>query len=258
MSAGHKHRTYDGEVMPIASFFEFIYDRHLIWHKRFVLKQPRPWTQDITLNRYLFNNVFRELDKGSKHLIEHVLSDKTYSVEERLYNALFYRRFNVYGFFKEILPKPLNLQDWDSWDLIGMFDAHREAKKSIYNVAYNICQVPIDKNFRPLDKHVQLILAVKDVVHKRLFKNFRGSAESCYNLLKQAHGIGNFLGFQLLLDASYMEDANIIGLDRFVICGPGAINGLNMIGCDIRKADKALRRGMRSDRAGKNRQRKSP
>lgn len=218
--------------MSELDFFEFIYDRQVIWHKRFVLKEPPPWTDDRILSRYIFTNVFRELDKGTQHLISEVLKRDDLSVEAKLYNALLYRRFNIFGFFGEIVPKPIADLDPAGWAaLIPIFDAHRQSGKNLYSIAYNICQVPIDKNFRPKDKHVQLILSVKDAVERRLFcVPSELSADEAFKIMRKAHGVGDFLAYQLLLDMSYIPGVRISGLDRFVFVGPGAMGGLEIMG----------------------------
>ena len=47
------------------SFFDFVRERHLIWHRRLVERRPRPWTTDPVLDRFQFTNVYRELDRGT-------------------------------------------------------------------------------------------------------------------------------------------------------------------------------------------------
>jgi len=51
-------------------FFRFVYQRHLIWYKRFVLKQPAPWTNDTVLSTFKIINMYRELDKCTIYLVE--------------------------------------------------------------------------------------------------------------------------------------------------------------------------------------------
>ena len=40
--------------MRLKDFYEFINERQNIWHRRFVLKQPYPWTQDDILLTFKF------------------------------------------------------------------------------------------------------------------------------------------------------------------------------------------------------------
>ena len=60
----------------IDAFFEFIYDRQEIWHKRSYLKQPAPWTSDPILNTYKFCNVYRELDAGTQAVCRYLQNPK--------------------------------------------------------------------------------------------------------------------------------------------------------------------------------------
>ena len=70
----------------IKIFFEFIYDRQLIWYKKEVLLLPPPWTDDPVLGKYKFCNVYRELDRGSKYLIKTVISNPLLSPEVKFFN----------------------------------------------------------------------------------------------------------------------------------------------------------------------------
>lgn len=63
----------------IAEFFEFIYDRQEIWHRRNVLNLPAPWSTDEILRNYRFCNVYRELDGGTLALTKY-LTDESISV----------------------------------------------------------------------------------------------------------------------------------------------------------------------------------
>ena len=49
----------------IQNFFEFIFNRQEIWHKRTVLRQEAPWSADEIFQTYKFCNVYRELDGGT-------------------------------------------------------------------------------------------------------------------------------------------------------------------------------------------------
>lgn len=58
----------------VRSFFTTMYERQLIWYKRFILKLPRDqWTSDIIFNKYRFTNVYRELDRASQWLLYNII-----------------------------------------------------------------------------------------------------------------------------------------------------------------------------------------
>src|SRR5580692_10535700 len=58
-------------------FFKFMYERHLIWYKRFVLKEPPPWTKNKILRDNKFTNIFRELDAGTIYYVQNVYQQAT-------------------------------------------------------------------------------------------------------------------------------------------------------------------------------------
>ncbi len=49
----------------VEGYFGWINERTAIWHRRFVLNQPKPWTDDPILQRFKFTNGFRQLDRGT-------------------------------------------------------------------------------------------------------------------------------------------------------------------------------------------------
>lgn len=84
----------------IQNFFEFIYKRQLIWHKRFILKQPAPRTDDYVLRTFKIINVYRELDKCTIYFI-----DKMKGISDRkslLLNSIFFRFFNLVNIYERL------------------------------------------------------------------------------------------------------------------------------------------------------------
>ncbi len=88
-------------------FFDFIYNRQLIWHKRFMLKQKFPWTKDLTFQKYKILNVYRELDKGTQYII-----NKLSGIKDReiiLLNIVFYRFFNQFNLYEKLFKQLASL-----------------------------------------------------------------------------------------------------------------------------------------------------
>src|SRR5688500_5458146 len=87
----------------LEQFFGWINERHMIYLKRFVLKEPKPWTQDKILREYKFTNAFRELDRGTLALrrMEHGAvaswreSQDWNAAELIVFNTFWYRLFNL-------------------------------------------------------------------------------------------------------------------------------------------------------------------
>ena len=75
-------------------FFETLYERQLIWKKRFIDNKERPWTDDEILRDNKFTNVYRELDRSSQWEIKNILMDKGLNLENLVWKILVYRTFN--------------------------------------------------------------------------------------------------------------------------------------------------------------------
>ena len=45
-------------------FFDVMLERMLIWKRRFIDEQNRPWSNNNILNKFKFTNVYRMLDRS--------------------------------------------------------------------------------------------------------------------------------------------------------------------------------------------------
>lgn len=73
----------------IRAFFEFVFDRQQVWHRRSRLCLPAPWSDDDILRNYRFCNVYRELDGGTQAIVKYLKPD--ISPEQKLFNIVAYR-----------------------------------------------------------------------------------------------------------------------------------------------------------------------
>ena len=108
----------------IAEFFEFIYDRQEIWHRRNVLNLPAPWSTDEILRNYRFCNVYRELDGGTLALTKY-LTDESISVGKKLFNIVAYRFFNRRDTIENLFGGLLDPENFDFEAFEARFDAKR-------------------------------------------------------------------------------------------------------------------------------------
>lgn len=75
-------------------FFETMYERQVIWRRRFVDQMERPWTNDKIFQTSKFTNVYRELDKNSQWQIKNILLDDTLSLKNLIWKLMVFRFFN--------------------------------------------------------------------------------------------------------------------------------------------------------------------
>lgn len=215
----------------IAEFFEFIYDRQEIWHRRKVLNLPAPWSTDEILRNYRFCNVYRELDGGTLALTKY-LTDESISVGKKLFNIVAYRFFNRRDTIENLFGGLLDPENFDFEAFEARFDAKRN-QESLFSNAYLISSHPYNAAYRPKDKHVQVLLMLADMAGK--IKDFcRELAETpaaggLSVVEKHVALAGPFLAGQILLDATYAGNIVDYTANDFLIVGPGAHWGLDII-----------------------------
>lgn len=205
-------------------FFQFIYRRHLIWYKRFVLKQDYPWTDDPILQQFKFINMYRELDKCTLYIL-----NKLKDIHNRktlLLNIIFYRFFNRSQLYEELDIEPFfeisqQLKD----NLIETLTALQK-KKPIFNDAYLICSG--GKGV----KHVNILNSLAALSVDRLIIEIDCSQtpEESHTVLAAIPLIGPFLACEIWTDLVYFNFFKQGWNDNdFVNIGPGAKWGLEIL-----------------------------
>jgi hypothetical protein len=217
--------------MQLLDFYSFIYDRQEIWHKKEFLKLPPPWTEDEILQTYKFCNCYRELDRCSQHLIKWVISAKM-PVEDKIFNIILFRFFNIDGFFKNIgWVATAKSYDWLAWQY--SLDSLKEEGATLFNLAYRAAPVPYDKSHRPGDKHVQILMLMRDIAKN--IKPLRRKLENA-KTLQEAHQwlwdiklFGGFFAYQVLTDLTYIPGFLSQNINSYVHVGPGAEGGIDLL-----------------------------
>ncbi|MDD4556199.1 MAG: putative DNA base hypermodification protein [Alphaproteobacteria bacterium] len=214
----------------IDNFFEFLYDRQNVWHKRSVLKESAPWSDDEILQNFRFCNVYRELDGGTIALTKYL--ETNLSSEQKLFNIIAYRFFNRRDTIENLFGGLLNPDEFDWKAYEKRFDEIKQ-RESIFSNAYLITAHAYKPTYRPQDKHVQILLMLDELRKKlseiieKLRKNKpQKGLEIIQNAVPMA---GPFLSGQILLDVTYAKGIVDYTANDFLIVGPGALWGLNII-----------------------------
>jgi hypothetical protein len=220
-SAIETNFTYKQEYLD--QFWKFIYDRHLIWYKRFVLGLEAPWTTDPILLEYKFTNVYRELDRGTVFLLDNILGHG--SPIEQVWNIIIYRMFNRISTFEAI-----GFQHLTPWKRKEMYDIlrHRQdvEKQPLYTDAHMVCAY---EHF-PGDDKLDRMMYIFGETFKKM-KTLYGtitrakSLQHVWSDLTHTPGIGPFLAYEMAVDISYASWNNL-GEDEWVNAGPGCQRGL--------------------------------
>jgi hypothetical protein len=211
----------------LEQYWRFIYDRHLIWHKRFILQEPAPWTEDPILRDYKFTNVYRELDKGTIYLLDNIVHVKKYDVA-RLWSMIIYRMFNRISMMEAIGFQGFSVEHMDT-----MFNKLRELQKtqSIYTDAHMVCAYA---NIPGEDKLARIEHMMRQSF-PRVFPLLKiikeaPNLETIFNAIESnIDGYGPFLSYELSVDITY--DRGLTGLDEdhWANAGPGAMRGADAI-----------------------------
>lgn len=214
----------------VQAFFDFIYERQLVWHKRCRLGLPAPWSDDEILRNFRFCNVYRELDGGTTALTKYFQPQVPPAV--KLFNIIAYRFFNRRDTIENLFGGLLDVDTFSFSRLEQRFD-QKKKEGAIFSNAYLITAHAYRPNYRPQDKHVQILLMLDDLRGrlKTLLENLRAApaAEGPAIVESFIPMAGPFLAGQILLDATYAGDIVGYTSNDFLVVGPGAHWGLNII-----------------------------
>lgn len=235
------------EFIPtLDNLFEFVYDRQLIWHNRFVLRMPKPWTDNPLLQQYRFTNVYRELDKTSVHFIDRICSRENIPPQEKLFNLIIGRVFNLSNTFDILFPviDPYNF-DWKFYERV--LDAKMAKGVKIWNPAYTVTQMKFDPDYRK-DKHAQFMLMFDfvskniDSIHAEL--KAANSLLDGVKTLSKIKLIGEFLASEIVQDLTYCRphyfDNKLDDNHDLATVGPGTLQALQEMYGDPTTNKKAL------------------
>ena len=122
-------------------YWYWIWERQNIWHKRVILEEEAPWTEDEILKTYKFTNAIRDLDRLTIYYIENLLSnlkDSDESKKSLILNTMIYRLFCRLDTWEEI--GYIELSDWDTkWEEAKTrLRKRREDGHSIFTSAYYV------------------------------------------------------------------------------------------------------------------------
>lgn len=221
-------------------FFEFIYDRHFIYFKRFVKNLPPPWTDDPIMRDYKFCNVYRFLDKGTQYVYNR-FKDRE-SPENILVDILYTRFFNLPNIVEDSLNnKDISEYFKDDYSVGEIREIISRNNASMFSDSYIITQAPFNRdptNQFKGDKVGQVLLTLEDV-YKNRFQYIHKLAtqttpQNIYDTIINIKLIGHFLAGQIILDLTYLgvlvdNSGNVYTNDDFYIVGPGADAGLDLM-----------------------------
>jgi hypothetical protein len=234
-----------------AAYWKYIYERQAVWHKRFIQKLPRPWTDDKTIAEFSFTNVYRELDRSSLHYIEHVFGPVAATQGHgsdadlfcRIVAARFFNRTDVWD---ECIGPVLNnpLRDYTAdFTMETIEERLREfaKKRPVFTGAYIVCSYSTHPGKDKIAKVCNFL--------KYIFQNSKVAVETLRKCptLKDAHkylqtfpGVGPFNAYEFLGDMLYIPGYLPWTEDDWANPGPGCEAGLLLLDPDRRDFEQEI------------------
>lgn len=233
MEQNHRDPTLDSkngapalDARRTQAFIDFVLERWLIYYRRFVLKDPAPWTKDHTLATYKFTNIYRELDRVTKWIA--VNWRVPHCDEPDVWFAMTLARLVNWPDTLEAVGYPV---PWKPKAFIRSCAARVKAGAQVFTGAYMINQsIPGGKG---LPKHEYVATLVLDPMWKTRAELRPRKGETLRSVFERLHGckgFGSFMAAQVIADLKYtatLRDAEDWG--SFAAPGPGSKRGLNIV-----------------------------
>ena len=229
-------------------FFETMYERMMIWKRRFIEQKPQPWTENAILRDSKFTNVYRELDRNSQWQIRNILLDDFLSPVNLIWKLMVFRFFNNPETFKrgvEWRGWRNGIPDWkdyDEDDFASFIEEVRKSGQNPYTNAYLINSMSAPGKSRDWC-YTRLVIPT---LHKRipqLISVVRNadSPESIITYLKTVPAVADFIAHEFYQDFTYIPrytDREFMRFTQndFTNVGPGASVGIRLIYPNLKTA----------------------
>lgn len=230
-------------------FFEVMYERQMIWKRRFLDKKPRPWTDNKIFQESKFTNVYRELDRNSQWQIKNIILDNSLSERDLIWKMMVFRFFNCPETFefgkknkgwKNGIP---SFEEYNEDEFAEFIKEVRESGQNPYTTAYLI-----NSSKNPRDYHYTRI--VIPTLHKKIdelisiVKNAK-KPEDIINFLLKLPAVAAFIAHEFYQDFTYIPrytDRTFMKFNQndFTNVGPGASIGIRLIFPYLKGVDQKL------------------
>lgn len=212
----------------VERFFYWINERHRIYMAK-AAGQPWPWTSDPILQKYKFTNAFRELDKTTVWMRQHLTSCRP-SADPALmmFNCCVFRMFGTMEFSKELGW----VAEWQPERVKKLARDMMDSNKKVFTGAYIITnqglrepkeQVVVDYFLTPIWNDREIITNIMLKVN---------TLENAHKVLSpyKGWGGGGFMAYEVVTDLNHTSVLPH-ATDRYswANAGPGAKRGLNRI-----------------------------
>jgi hypothetical protein len=213
----------------LEDFYKFMHERHTIWHRRFILREPPPWTENRILRDYKFTNIYRELDRGTLWYKSHVVPIAV-GDPDLFWLTTMYRLLNKVETFEKV--GLVHLADWQSekktW-IRALKDLHKT--ESIFTSAHltlpthTVGKSKIDTYMEVLDELHRMMIGGNFYFVKVYHSP---NLEELFNNLMEIPCVGRFISYEICCDLMLIGRVPFSEND-WVNPGPGCRHGLKLI-----------------------------
>lgn len=220
-------------------FFETMYERQMIWKRRFVDNLPSPWTENHILQTVKFTNVYRELDRSSQWQIQNILLDEKLSLKNLIWKMMVYRFFNNPQTFEIGKQNWRNgIPDYDDYNVEIFADFISEVRSSGQNPftnAYYINNTIASRKGRDYCYTRIVIPYLHRNVDKLIVKVLTAEEpEAIIEYLKTFPSVADFMAHEFYQDFTYIpkytkREFMKFNQNDFTLVGPGASVGIRLI-----------------------------
>lgn len=222
------------DAARLEHFWRFITERQSIYVRRVQQRLPAPWTSDPVMQAERFTNIYRELDPGTQYVINAIL-ERDAGKDDKIFNTMIYRLIG-----RAETHQALGFQQLADFDPAAMRATLRHIRddegKPPFTAAYMVSGYTSMGTHDKIDNIVRLFTLLQmdfAPFYQRIAAST--SSEQVYEILRTAHGFGNFLAYQVMVDLLYplQRDGGAPLLpfthDDWASAGPGAQRGIKML-----------------------------
>lgn len=229
----------------LQAFFETMYERQMIWKRRFIDKIQAPWTDDPIFQENKFPNLYRELDRSSWWLISNIIMDDSLSLKNKVWKCIVYRLFNSPDFFEFLA----SITDWKGG--IPDYEKFKEQQPKFITIAKTLQNMGanpftdayvINSSFAAktgknraeayADTSLSELWGAIDIIIDTVL--IAGSANDIIDVLSTIPGVQKFIANELMQDMIYIgrfskEDFVPFDVNELTNVGPGSLLGLRIL-----------------------------
>jgi hypothetical protein len=218
-------------------FLAFMRARHEIWVARDNGK-PWPWTDDTILRTYKFCNVYRELDKVTIWIREHI-REPFHDHPQLWFMLCIARQINLPESLEELMsdkkawPHNKTLRSWQPERLRAILNARIARGERTYTGAYMLNNVLGTHDDWPRDKPwftAYKVLGSAVSNETAILAALRIDMRTTHAELSKGYGWGGFTAYEVVSDLRWTRyGERWPDINTFAHAGPGAARGLARI-----------------------------